>query len=568
VTAIGLIAAAAGALVLVAGRLHFMLHLFQLEHYEAARLRVWVERRSARVDATLLALCAAAGASLTVVAALDADVLVLILGVAAGVVLAGMGHRTLRRPQTKPLVFTARARRLFAVALAIPALVLVVAAVVVLAGAPAWVAALVGTATVLLSIVGAPELLFAADTAVRPIQNLDNRRFVQRARRRLDEISPLVVGITGSFGKTTTKACVAAVTELRGHAYATPASYNTYLGVVRAINEGLTAKHRTFIAEMGAYRRGDVAELCELVRPRIGVLTAIGPAHLERFGSLDEIERAKGELAEGVPADGVFITTADDERCLRAAGRTEARVVLFSATGSPDAQLTAHDIEMAEGTTRFTLRRGTGEGAEDAVVRSRLLGRHNVANLLAAAAVGISMDLGTDAIARALARVTPPAHRLAPILNRQAGIVVIDDAYNSNPVGAAAALEVLASHEAERRLLVTPGMVELGDREAEENERFGTQAAAVCDLVVLVGDERSRPIRAGLAAASFPEERIHVVANSSEAEALLGKTTRRGDVVLFENDLPDLYAEGDAAAQAWLGGRRLGNGSGSMFPRR
>ncbi len=555
-TAIGLIAAAAGALVLVAGRLHFMLHLFQLEHYEAARLRIWVQRRNARVDATLLVLCAAAGAALTLAAALDADVLVLVLGVAAGVVLAGMGHRILRRPQTKPLVFTARARRLFAVALAIPALVLVVAAVVVLAGAPAWVAAVIGTATVLLSIVGAPELLFAADVAVRPIQNLDNRRFVQRARRRLDEIGPLVVGITGSFGKTTTKACVAAVAELRGPAYATPASYNTYLGVVRAINEGLTAKHRTFIAEMGAYRRGDVAELCELVRPRIGVLTAIGPAHLERFGSLDEIEKAKGELAEGVPADGVFVTSADDERCLRAAGRTEARVVLFSAAGSPDAELSAHNIEMAEGTTRFTLRRRTGEGSsEEATVRTRLLGRHNVANLLAAAAVGASMDLRLDAIARALARVTPPAHRLAPILNRQAGIVVIDDAYNSNPVGAAAALEVLASHEAERRLLVTPGMVELGDREAEENERFGTQAAAVCDLVVLVGDERSRPIRAGLAAASFPEERIHVVANSSEAEALLAKTTRRGDVVLFENDLPDLYSED-------------GNGFGSMFPRR
>ena len=147
-------------------------------------------------------------------------------------------------------------------------------------------------------------------------------------------------------------------------------------------------------------------------------------------------------------------------------------------------------------------------------MRTRLLGRHNVANLLAAAAVGTSLDLPLDAIGRALARVSPPAHRLAPILNRQAGIVVIDDAYNSNPVGAAAALEVLASHQAERRLLVTPGMVELGEREAEENERFGERAAAVCDLVVLVGEERSKPILAGLNAASFPDSQIHVVANS------------------------------------------------------
>jgi UDP-N-acetylmuramoyl-tripeptide--D-alanyl-D-alanine ligase len=216
---------------------------------------------------------------------------------------------------------------------------------------------------------------------------------------------------------------------------------------------------------------------------------------------------------------------------------------------------------MAEGTTRFTLR----HGAEEVVVRSKLLGRHNVANLLAAAAVGIGMDLPLEAIGRALARVTPPAHRLAPIVNRQAGIVVIDDAYNSNPVGAAAALEVLASHEAERRLLVTPGMVELGEREAEENERFGAQAAKVCDLVVLVGEERSKPILAGLTAASFPDSQVHVVANTSEAQALLARTTRRGDVVLFENDLPDLYAEDRRRPSVARGAAVIG--SGAMFPR-
>ena len=542
--AVGLTAAALGLLTLIAGRLHFMLHLFQLEHYEAARLRVWVQRRNARVDRRPLVICAVAGGILTITAAADLHVRTLIFGIAAGIVLGGMGLLTIRRPQTKPLVFTARARRLFGVALAIPAIVLALAALAVVAGAPAWVAPVVGTVMAALGIVAAPELLFAADTALRPVQRLETRRFVRQASRKLEEIAPLTIGITGSFGKTTTKACVAGVAELRGPAYATPASYNTYLGVVRAINEGLTAKHRAFIAEMGAYRLGDVKELCELVRPGIGVLTAIGPAHLERFGSLDAIEQAKGELAQELPPEGVYVTNADDERCVRTAERTQAKVILFSAAGAPGAGVTAHDIEMAEGTTRFTLR----HREDEVVVRAKLLGRHNVANLLAAAAVGIGMDLPLDAIGRALARVTPPAHRLAPILNRQAGIVVIDDAYNSNPVGAAAALEVLASHEAERRLLVTPGMVELGDRETEENERFGAQAAKVCDLVVLVGEERSKPILAGLNSAAFPDSQVHVVANTSEAQALLAQTTRRGDVVLFENDLPDLYAEDGAAA--------------------
>jgi len=553
--AIGLIAAALGVLTVIAGRLHLMLHLFQLEHYERARLRVWVQRRSARVDAASLALCLVAGAALTIATAADADLVVLLLGAPAGVVIAGMGHRLIRRPQTKPLVFTARARRLFGVALALPALVLALAAVAVVTGAPDWLAPAVGTVTGLLGIVAAPDLLLLADTVLKPVRSVETRRFVQQAERKLREIAPLVIAITGSFGKTTTKACVAEVAELRGPACPTPASYNTYLGVVRAINEGLTGRHRAFIAEMGAYRLGDVAELCELVHPKIGVLTAIGPAHLERFGSLDAIEKAKGELAEQLPPDGVYVTSADDERCLRTAERSAARVVLFSAAGDVSAELSAASIEMAEGATRFTLRqRGAAGAPDEATVRTRLLGRHNVANLLAAAAVGTSLDLPLDAIVRALARVSPPPHRLAPILNRQAGIVVIDDAYNSNPVGAAAALEVLASHQAERRLLVTPGMVELGEREVDENERFGTHAAAVCDLVVLVGEERSRPILAGLSAAAYPDSQVHVVANTSEAQALLAKTTRRGDVVLFENDLPDLYAEDR-------------HGAGSIFPR-
>lgn len=550
--AAGLSSAALGLLALLAGRLHFALHLFQLEHYEPARLRVWVERRRARADRERLALVAALGAALTVAAAVGVDVLVVILGLGAGAAMAASGRALIRRPQTKPLVFTPRARRLFGVALGLPALALALAAIAAVTGAPAWLAAALGTAIGLLALLAAPELLFAANAALRPVQSADNRRFVRRAQAKLAEIDPLVVGITGSFGKTTTKACVAAVAELRGPAYATPASFNSYLGVVRAINEGLTARHREFVVEMGAYRRGDVAELCDLVHPKIGVLTAIGPAHLERFGSLDEIERAKGELAESLPADGTFVTNADDERCVRVTERTQAPALLFSAAGAATADLTAHDITMAEGTTRFTLRRRTT--GEEVAVRSRLLGRHNVANLLAAAAVGVAMELPLDAVGRALARVTPPAHRLAPILNRQAGIVVIDDAYNSNPVGAAAALEVLASHQAERRLLVTPGMVELGEREAEENERFGARAAAVCDLVVLVGEERSRPILSGLESASFPSAQVHVVASTAEAQELLAKTTRRGDVVLFENDLPDLYMED-------------GNGA-AMFPRR
>ena len=179
-----------------------------------------------------------------------------------------------------------------------------------------------------------PELLFLADTAVKPIQALDNRRFVQRAERKLGEIAPLAIGITGSFGKTTTKACVAAVAELRGPAYATPASFNTLPRRGPRHQRGAHDEAPDASSPRWAPTGAATSPSCASWSiPRIGMLTAIGPAHLERFGSLDEIEQAKGELAEALPADGTFVTSADDERCLRAAERTAARVVLFSTRG-------------------------------------------------------------------------------------------------------------------------------------------------------------------------------------------------------------------------------------------
>jgi UDP-N-acetylmuramoyl-tripeptide--D-alanyl-D-alanine ligase len=495
---------------------------------------VWVDRRGERLALAELAGIAVAGAVVAVASALASAA-----ALAAGIValLAGVerARRVLGRDQVKPLVFTARARRLYAVSLALPALA--ATALVALLEPVASAAAVLGVGVV--AHVLASELLVLANTLIKPVQAADNRRFVTRARKRLAEVDPLVVGITGSYGKTTTKSCVAAVAELRGPAYPTPASFNSFLGVVRAINEGLQARHRTFVVEMGAYRRGDVAELCELTAPRVGILTAIGPAHLERFGSLDETERAKGELAESLPPDGALITRADDERCRRAAGRSPAPVRLFAPAPHPDADVWAEDVALRDGRTVFQL---CAREAEPVTVKARLLGEHNVANLMASAAAGLEMGLGLDAIGRALAKVQPPPHRLAPIVNAGAGVVVIDDAYNSNPQGAAAALDVLASHPAERRLLVTPGMVELGERQEAENRLFGEKAAGVCDLVVLVGAEQTEPIRAGLESAGFASSALHVVRDAGEAQELLARTTRRGDVVLFENDLPDLYA--------------------------
>lgn len=535
---------AIAALVALAGASHVLLHVFQQEHYEPRRLYLWVSQaygfRLALPEAGLVLVagsaCALAGSSS------DA------LGVVLAILLVALSARAARmvwsREQIKPLVFTPRARRLFMLQLLTAAIPL--ALVVALGGDGPWSPAVVAA-------VGALELLLApwllagvANTLLRPVQRADNQRFLNRAQQKLRDVRPLVVGITGSYGKTTTKACVASVLDLLGPSYPTPASFNSTLGVVRAINEGLLPQHQSFVVEMGAYRVGDVRELCELVHPRIGVLTAIGPAHLERFGSLDVTEQAKGELADSIPADGgLFVTRADDERTLRVARtRAAGRVLLFAPAPHPEADLWADDVRLEEGRTRFALvvRAGVaGPEEQRAEVRARLLGDHNVANLLAAAAVGVGQGLALTDVARALGRVTPPDHRLAPIVNRAAGVVVIDDSYNANPEGAAAALSVLRDHPATRRLLVTPGMVELGEREREENRKLGTLAAEVADLAILIGP-RGADVAEGMRAAGAPDEKILAFPDGPAAHAKLAELTRAGDVILFENDLPDVYA--------------------------
>jgi UDP-N-acetylmuramoyl-tripeptide--D-alanyl-D-alanine ligase len=270
--------------------------------------------------------------------------------------------------------------------------------------------------------------------------------------------------------------------------------------------------------------------------------------HLERLGSIEAIADVKAELALALPAGGHLVANADDPRCVQIAARTTIDTVLFGLE-SPEAHVRARDIELAGGRTHFQL----SIGDERTAVSSGLLGRHNVSNLLAAAAVGHLRGLTLVEIARGLEQVEPPEHRLQPLPNPRAGIVVIDDAYNSNPAGAAAALEVLRSHPAKRRILVTPGMVELGEQEHDLNERFGRLAAAVCDRVILVGPRRTRPIEDGLRAEGFDPGAITVVRDIAGATEVLARLTQAGDVVLFENDLPDMYSEDEPAPASATG---------------
>ncbi len=473
-------------------RLRRALHIFQLEGYKRDRFSSWVEANPARARFLTAA------------------------------------------PQKKPLVMTGRAWRLL-----VTAAVLNVVAILVLPGvahlAGGWPFDVVTWAAMTaVTFAFLPRLLLFADVLMTPIQNAINGRYLRAATRKLQEIRPLVIGVTGSFGKTSTKFAIAAALE---HSLATPGSFNTPLGVCRTINESLDGGHRSFIVEMGAYREGDIAELSRFVEPSIGVLTSIGPAHLERFGSLDAIRRAKYELIQSLPSDGTAVMNADDLEVRTLADATDHVAVVrygLDASGRPD--VTAREVTIDRTGTSFTIE---ARGVTLGDVKTRLLGRYAIGHVLAATAVALAANVEPEHIRARLAELTPPDHRLK-IIEGTGGVTVIDDAYNSNPDGAEAALEVLRDMPGGRKVVVSPGMVELGELQRDANENFGAAAAKVADTLIVVAGTNRDALVAGARRAGTGTD-IVVVDSLAEAQVELGKRLAPGDIVLFENDLPDQY---------------------------
>jgi UDP-N-acetylmuramoyl-tripeptide--D-alanyl-D-alanine ligase len=392
----------------------------------------------------------------------------------------------------------------------------------------------------------APPIAVTANLLLWPVEEGFRRYYLMDARRTLRRFGPTVVAVAGSYGKTSTKELTATVLGARWSTLRPPGSVNTPMGISRVVREQLQPTHEVFVAELGDYVPGEIRFLCNLVEPRIGVFTTIGPEHLERFKTLERIVETKAELIDALPSDGVAVINQDDPLVRGLGDRAVARGlrVIRYGQAEPSAQLRARDIRTTADGLAFTVE-ASGHGQTE--VRLGLLGRHNVMNFLAATGAALALGMSLPEIAQAARRVEPVEHRLQPI-HGDGGILVIDDTYNSNPSGAAEALSVLRELPGGQKVLVTPGMIELAEREYEEHVRLGERAAAVCDQVILVGPERTRPIAEGLRAGGFPDDRLHVVASRDAATATLGKILTSGDVVLWENDLPDTYAEEPGAA--------------------
>jgi UDP-N-acetylmuramoyl-tripeptide--D-alanyl-D-alanine ligase len=439
----------------------------------------------------------------------------------------------------KPLVMTGRAWRLLILTTMLSPVIVLVAgglAHIWLGGWPLdvliWALA---TAVVFLFT---SDLLVGADVLLGPIQSRINGRYIRQALARLADVAPAVVGVTGSFGKTSTKFAIESLASPEGLALATPGSFNTPLGVARTINDRLRPEHAVLVVEMGAYGEGEIAELCRFVHPSIAVLTAVGPAHLERFGSLDAIGRAKYEIVEGLSDDGVAVMNTDDPEVRRLADATDrVRVVRYGLDPSGRPHISATGVVVDSAGSSFTLV-DNRDGAT-LEVRTRLLGRHSIGHVLAGVAVAVTLGRRLPELGEQIAGLDPVEHRLQ-LMDGGGGVTIIDDAYNSNPAGAAAALEVLESMPGRRKVVVSPGIVELGDIQFEANEVFGHDAARVADVLIVVARLNRAAITAGAARADGAVDVI-TVDSLAEATDRLAGLLAPGDVVLFENDLPDQY---------------------------
>lgn len=439
-------------------------------------------------------------------------------------------------PAKKPLVMTGRAWRILVTGVLASVLgVLVPAGIVHIAWGTPWDLITVGTCFALLFF-GLPRVLVASDVVLAPLQSAINGRYLKKARKRLKELAPLVIGVTGSFGKTSTKFAIEGLVARRGQVLATPGSFNTPLGVCRTVNEKLEASHGFFIVEMGAYGVGEIEELCRFVDQKVGVLTAIGPAHLERFGSMDAIRRAKYEIIATLPSDGTAVMNTDDPEVRKLADDTGGvRVIRYGLDPAGNPDVTARDVEVTSQGTALTVL----AGGQEIAVLTKLLGRHALGHILAGVAVATAVGRPLEELAPRIKALEPVEHRLQ-VIQGAGGVTVIDDAYNSNPEGAAAALEVLEQMPARKKLVVTPGIVELGPLQEEENSTFGRRAASVADVVIFVARLNRAALLAGAEAAAAGAEVI-AVDSLEQATKRLGELLQPGDVVLFENDLPDQY---------------------------
>ena len=513
------------------------LHMFQLNSYHYDVERKWIAKNIGFVFFFFM-LCAAGAASVVIFTVLLPDAAVYVCGPLLTLIFCGIWlyfkYRRMTKKAKKPLVYTDRVKRLILTGML---LFFVPTALIFFIVSAAGGGEVRGGYTALLyetAVIGlTPFYLQFCNLVNTPVEASVRKKYTNKAIGLLRDNKNLkVIGVTGSYGKTSVKYFLSSILQARYNVLMTPENFNTPMGVVRTVNEHLSPLHEVFVCEMGAKRVGEIRELCDLVHPSVGVITAVGPQHLDTFGSQDNVRKTKFELAYALPKDGTVFLNADSPELM--IENYPGRCVYYSIEGKGD--YNAQDIRLSGEGTAFTL----VHGDERCEFMMPLIGRHNVQNVTGAIAVAHELGLSFEEIRPRVRMLQGVPHRLQ--LMDKGRFVIIDDAYNSNPEGARAAVETLKMFDG-FRILVTPGMVELGEKMYECNKRFGTQAASCCDYAILVGEKQAPPIRDGLLEGGMAEDKIYTARDFSEAiaHAYALDTHGKKPFILLENDLPDNF---------------------------
>ncbi|MBR6690500.1 MAG: UDP-N-acetylmuramoyl-tripeptide--D-alanyl-D-alanine ligase [Bacilli bacterium] len=380
-------------------------------------------------------------------------------------------------------------------------------------------------------------VVMTANVINKPIEKCVYLHYKHQALRKLKLMNIPVVGITGSYGKTSSKNIINDILNIKLNSFATPKSFNTPYGLINSINNYLDKFNDIFIAEMGAFRIGEIKQNCKIVKPKYGIITSIGEAHLESFGSRENIMKGKFELIESLPKDGLAILNGDDEYQLKYKIKNTCNV-LWIGIDNKDVDLYATNIKLSgNGTTFDCVFKGD---KKKYTFNTKLLGKHNVYNILAGILLGKELGLSIEELKRGVSSVKTIEHRLE--LKKYGNINIIDDAYNSNPVGSKMAVEVLGLMDG-LKIIVTPGMIELGPKQYELNHKFGEYISKVCDYVILIGEKQTKPIYDGLIDNKFDNKKIFVLNDVRDAFPLMNRLSDKNTYVLLENDLPDLFNE-------------------------
>ena len=437
----------------------------------------------------------------------------------------------------KKLVVTARIRRLIITLFMLHMIPMIIIGLSLDNAITLWIMLLIESIMLYLN----KFVVFIAMIINTPIERLVYNHFKRKAQKKLKDMPNLkIIGITGSYGKTSSKNILAEILNVKYNALPTPRNLNTFNGLIMTVNNNMDKFTDIFIAEMGAYVRGEIARLCKLVKPKYGILTTIGTAHLESFGSEENIQKGKFELIESLPSDGFGILNGDDPKQVSYKLKNDVKIV-WIGIDNEDVDVRAKNIKCSsKGTTFDVIFKGDKKTYS---FETNLLGKHNVYNILSAIACGKEFDIDMEDLQRAVSKVRPIEHRLE--LKRLGNFYQIDDAYNSNPVGAKNACEILKMMPG-MKIVVTPGMIELGDKEDEYNEKFGEQIAEVADKVVLIGERKTKPIKKGLLKKGYNKEDIIVLNDVRDAYPYImgeAEKSRKDVYALFENDLPDTFNE-------------------------